>query len=158
MTSGSPATLSAIKGHEPTSPETEVKARVLSWCSAWSSIDGVFQKDKLADILTDGPVRMAADFGDQIAVSITRDAYLAFWSPLLSRTFSDWSLMIDSPIEVTAGHGMASAQFHARIQGTTHAGERKSQRQHTRQVLEHHNGAWRLTQEQIKVSPDQACF
>lgn len=58
---------------DPTSPETEVKSCVFAWCSTWSSIVGRFLTGSLREIAADGPVRMAADLGDHIAVGVSLD-------------------------------------------------------------------------------------
>jgi hypothetical protein len=150
--------LSLVEGREPTSPETEVKTRVLAWCSAWSSVNGHFQTDQLREIASGGPVRMAADFGHRMAVNVTIDGYAAFWSPLLSQTFSDWSLMIDSPIDVRVFKNMATANFTTRLQGTAHDGRRLEQKQQTRQMMERVGGVWRLLQEQITIPAEAACL
>ncbi len=133
--------------------ETEVKIRILAWCSTWSSVKGQFQADRLREIATDGPMRMAADFGHDMAVSVTFDAYAAFWAPVLTRTLSEWLLLLDSPIEVTVGNSKASASFHARLQGTTHEGRRRDQRQHMLQIWENTSGTWHLAHEQMTVDP-----
>ena len=133
--------------------ETEVRIRILAWCSAWSSVNGRLQTDLLREIAVDGPVRMVTDFGHDMAVSFTFDAYAAFWAPVLTHTLSEWLLLLDSPIDVTVGNGRASASFHTRLQGTTHEGRRRDQRQHMLQIWENTSGTWRLAHEQMTVDP-----
>jgi hypothetical protein len=152
------STLSVLTQREPTSPETEVRTRVLAWCSAWSSIDGKLPTEKLREIVTDGPVRMATDFGGHMTVNVSLGSYCAFWSSLVSETFCEWSLMIDSPIDVTISGDMAVAEFHTRLQGMTHENDRKSQRQHSRQMFEYARGVWRLVQEQTTIVHEEACL
>ena len=152
------STLSVMSNHEPTSPETEVKTRVFAWCSAWSSINGELLTGRLREFVTDGPIRMVTDFGRHMAVSVSFDAYAAFWSPLLAETFAEWFLVIDSPIDVRVSNNLAMASFHTRLQGVTHDSSRKSQRQHTRHMFENTGGIWRLVQEQTTIAPEGACL
>ena len=91
-------------------PETEVRSRVLVWCAAWGSVNGAFPTDTLRDIVAAGPIRMAADFGRDVAVSMSFEDYAAFWSPLLRDTYSDWSLVPDAPVDVRVQSGMAAAR------------------------------------------------
>jgi len=153
----SPA-VATVAEPDPTSPETDVKTRVFAWCSAWSSIKGRFQPERLEEIAADGAVRMTADFGDVISVSVTLDAYVAFWGHLLSETFAEWFLVVDSPLRIAVSDGYATASFDARLQGITHDGQRKSHRQAMQQTFEKSGGGWRLIQEQAKIPPEGACF
>nr|WP_321360961.1 hypothetical protein [uncultured Hyphomonas sp.] len=150
--------LSVVPNLETTSPETEVTTRVFAWCSTWSSVNGAFLTEQLRMIAMDGPVRMVTDFGHRVSVSVSFEAYAAFWSHLLSETFSEWSLMIDSPIDLVIGNNRASASFHARLQGTKHDGRRASQRQHMQHVFGLTDGNWRLEMEQMTVSPEGTCL
>lgn len=150
--------LSVMTNREPTSPETEVKTRIFAWCSAWSSIGGKLPTDKLREIITDGPIRMVTDFGGHMTVNVSLESYSAFWSSLVSETFSEWSLLIDSPIDVAISGNMATAGFQARLQGVTHENTRKSQHQRSRQVFEYAHGVWRLVQEQTTIAPEETCF
>ncbi|HAE26898.1 MULTISPECIES: hypothetical protein [Hyphomonas] len=152
------STLSIVSNRGSTSAETKVKTRVFAWCSTWSSVNGAFLTEQLRTIAIDEPVRMVTDFGRRMSVSVSLDAYAAFWSQLLSETFSEWSLVIDSPIDVMVGNNRAIASFNARLQGTTHEGGRASQRQHVQQVFKIVDGTWRLAQEQMTISPENACL
>ena len=143
---------------EPASAETEVRARVLVWCSAWSSVNGAFQTDTLRGIAAPGPVRLAADFGRDVAVCASFEEYAAFWSPLLTQTFSDWTLIADPPIEVRVQDGMAAATFSSRFHGISQNGRSMSQRQRVLQVWEKFDGVWRLSHEQTTVDSEGACM
>ena len=149
---------SVVSSSDHPSPETEVKTRVFAWCSSWSSINGRFVTNSLREIVTDGPIRMVADLGDHIAVGVSLDGYASYWSRVLTQTFAEWFLLIDSPIEVSVSGNLAKASFHTRLQGVTHDQCRKSQRQHTQHVFEKRGGTWRLVQEQMTISPEGACI
>lgn len=142
-----------VSDPEPTSPETEVKARVFAWCSAWSSIEGKFQRNRLDEIASGGTIRMTTDFGEVTCFSVSLDAYAAFWAPFLTETFSEWFLIVDSPLQVTVGDRYATACFDAQLQGIMHDGDRKSHRQTMQQTYTKSGGAWRLAQEQTKIAP-----
>lgn len=142
---------------EPVLPETEVRTRVLTWCSAWGSADGRFKVEALREIIAPGPIRMAADFGRDVEVSVSFEDYAAFWSSLLSQTFTEWMLVADAPIDVRVHNGMAAATFNTRFIGTTRTGRRMEQRQRVLQVWERIEGTWRLSHEQTTVDSDGAC-
>ncbi len=147
-----------MSNRESPTPEIRVKTRVFAWCSLWSSVNGAFPTEQLRKLATDDPVRMATDFGHRMAVSVSIDAYAGFWSPLLSEHFSEWCLLVESPIDVLMGNNRATAIFETRLQGTTHDGSRKSQRQHMQQVFENAGSTWQLAQEQMTVSSESACL
>ena len=143
---------------EPAAAETEVRARALIWCSSWSSVNGALPVNALREIAAPGPVRLAADFGRDVAVSSSFEEYAAFWSPLLTQTFSSWTLIADPPIEVRVHDGMAAATFSSRFFGKTHNGRPMAQRQHVLQVWEKFDGVWRLSHEQTTVDSEGACM
>ena len=149
---------SVVPSLAPTSPETEVKTRVIAWCSSWSSINGRFVTDHLREIANNGPIRMVADLGHHIAVGVSLDGYATYWSQILTEAFAEWFLLIDSPIEVSLCGNMANASFHTRLQGIAHDQCRRSQRQHTQHIFEKKGGTWRLVREQITISPEGTCF
>ncbi len=93
-----------------------------------------------------------------MTVNVSLGSYCAFWSSLVSEIFCEWSLMIDSPIDVTISGDMAVAEFHTRLQGMTHENDGKSQRQHSRQMFEYARGVWRLVQEQTTIVHEEACL
>jgi ketosteroid isomerase-like protein len=152
------SSLALHRYRQATSSDTDVRTRTLAWCSAWSSVNGAFQADNLRRIVADGPVRMAADFGHDMAVILNFDSYATFWAPLLSRVFSEWSLVITGPMHVQTNSNLASARFETCLRGQTHDGERKEQRQDMLLMWENNRGMWRLVQEQISVDPQTACL
>jgi len=153
--SSSPALL---RYRQATSSETEIRTRTLAWCSAWSSVNGAFQTDRLREIVADGPIRMATDFGHDMAVNLNFDSYATFWSPLLVRTLSEWSLIVAGPIKVQTSGNLASAELDTRLRGRAHDGQPKEQRQHMRLMWENTRSMSRLVHEQIIIDPKTACL
>ena len=137
---------------EPASAETEVRSRVYVWCAAWSSVNGELQTAGLRDLAAPGPIRMSSDFGWSMAATVDFDDYIAYWAPLLARTFTDWMLIADAPIGVHFEDDMAAVHFNSRFHGTTREGFRLKQHQHVLQVWEKFERDWRLTHEQTRVN------
>lgn len=151
----SPAPTSIPPYREALPPEMEIRCRILVWCAAWGSVNGTFRTTGLRDIAGPGHIHMASGVGPDTTVSVSLDAYAAFWSSRLTESYADWTLIADGPIGVHMHNGMAAADFSSRLHGTTRTGQRMEQRQRVLQVWEKVERDWRLTQEQTQVNGER---
>lgn len=134
--------------------EEVVRGRVGEWVDGWSSEACPTDMEALRPLMGKSNLNMMSDFGSDIAISDSFDAYQSVWMPVLLDTFRSWQLALASDVDIRASQTLASAAYFTLFEVETHEGTSMVQRQAVSSVWEMQSGEWRLVQEHTSVDAE----